>query len=155
MQIFLLFVLMFAGRTNLVSQQTESANKEPYRTVPADYREPLRLLINRVIELEKQRQWEKLYDLMSPPYRTNSRDEFVRSHSQTSRLIEFDVDQVIESHTDKSSWIAFGCAVFERDGKRSGWRSSIYAKFSNSQWLGSTVLISGGEGSGYSPCKND
>jgi hypothetical protein len=153
--IFLLYALLSAGWTNLVFQQTETTSNEPYRTVPADYREPLRLLINRIIELEKQRQWQKLYDLMSPSYRTDSRDEFVRSHSRTSRLIEFNVDQVIESHTDKSNWITFGCAVFERDGKKNGWRSAIYANLSNSQWLASTVLVNGGEGSGYSPCKND
>jgi len=147
--------LVFAGlgAVNLRSQQNDSPRKDPYDTVPADYRDSLRQLANRTTELEKQRQWDKLYDLMSEPYRLEAREEFVRNHARTSRLIAFEVSDVVHSPTTDNEWIVFGCAVFERNGKRKAWQSAITASLSNSKWSVSTVLISGGEGRGFTPCK--
>jgi hypothetical protein len=110
-------------------------------------------LVNHVTELEKQRQWDKIYDLMSVPYKMKSREEFVRNHARTSRLIDFEVSDVIHSPTADNEWIVVGCAVFERKSKRKAWQSSMHASFSDSKWLVSTVLISAGEHGGFTACK--
>jgi len=149
----LALVFVGIGTVNSKVPENESPPKDLYDAVPQDYRERLKQLVNQVIEFQKQRKWDKVYDLMSVPYRMESRDEFVRNHTRTSRLIDFEVSDVVHSPTTDNQWLVFGCAVFERNGKRKAWQSGITASLSDSKWSGSTVLISAGEHGGYTSCK--
>src|SRR5713226_3323210 len=91
------FALVFAVMGSAIprSQQNDGPHKQIYDTVPPDHRESLRKLVNQMTELEKQRQWDKIYDLIATPYRMGSREEFARSYARTSRLIDFEVSDAI------------------------------------------------------------
>lgn len=146
-------VLVTLGVASARSQQNKLPDSDAYAAVPADRREALKELVGEMTELQKQRQWSRIYDIMPASDKTESREDFVRKHVRASRLVDFDVDAVTRTPTNSSEWMVVGCAVFERAGRKKAWRSTMYASLSESQWLVSPVFIIVKEHGGFTPCR--
>jgi hypothetical protein len=149
---FVAFVFLTLYFASPRSEQHKVPENDAYAAVPTGDREALRELVNELIELQKQQQWSKMYDIVPVSDKSQSRDDFVRQHTRGSRLIDFDVDAVTPSPTSSSEWMVLGCAVFERRGQKKAWRSTTFASLSESRWFVSPVFIVVREHGGFTPC---
>lgn len=113
--------------------------------VPPGDRAALAQAVNRMVELQESRDWEKVYELLPDAYKTDSKASFVKKASRGPRLIEFFVDEVTPSPIDQAEWVIFGCGTFQRDGRVGKWESFLSGKLFEGHWSVSMVMLSGGE----------
>jgi hypothetical protein len=132
---------------------TSYAQTSQYQAAPAEYRDALKRAVDQMVELQKQRQWDKIYDLLPSDNKKGSRQDFVRDSARRANLIAFTPTNTVHSAADDKEWLVVGCGVFQRSGKTRGWESNIFATLTDSKWAISTVLISGGEHGGPTPCR--
>jgi len=153
MVLFIGSLFLAMGLVTSKFQADQTPKKGLYDAIPEEHRETLKQMVKQMTELQEQRQWDKIYDIISEPYRMETRDKFVRHHARSSRLIDFEAESVVQSPISNSEWIVVGCAVFERKGQRKAWRSSMHATLSDAKWSVSIVLITVGERGGFTPCE--
>jgi hypothetical protein len=103
--------------------------KDPFETVPPNARADVKASVDLIVRLHKERQWDKVYDLLAE--KTMSRSEYVREGSPWT-LIEFfptGVHQVWEKNTD---WVVNGCALVDTSGRKERWESFILINLKDS-----------------------
>jgi hypothetical protein len=145
---FLIALLSCITLVNILALPTQSQadHDSAYQSVPQAKRASLQQSVARMVELQKQQRWAEIYDLLPDSERGRSRDDFVRESSQLSRLLAFEPTEVVLVPTDPNEWLVIGCGAFAKRYVTPGVQSGIYARFHDTKWSVSTVMIVGGEG---------
>ena len=149
----IIYIFLVMGPVTFKFQADQTPKRDVYDAISPEHREGLKQVVKQMTELQEQRQWNKIYDIISGPYRMETRDEFVRHNQRSSRLIRFEAERTMQSPISNSDWIVVGCAFFERNGQRKAWQSSMHATLSDGKWSVSIVLITVGEHGGFAPCE--
>jgi len=150
--LFLWLVVLNCGTPFQLSRDA-SGQKSAYDGVPGVHRKALADSVERMVYLQRTRQWAKIYDLLDKNDRTDSKDNFVRKASRGPKLLAFSPKNATHSPIHEDEWLIVGCGTFLRNGTNSSWESILFGRLAGDKWSVSMVLLSGGEDQGLTSCR--
>ena len=142
----LLSALLLLGQLPVAPNQ-EAANKptDIYLQVPEEQRESLRQALEKLVLAEKRGDWRAVWELYDRrPEETE--EGFLKKMKRRRHLRQFQPSQMY-FYPPESSWIIQGCASFEGSPKHKGLWANVHARWRESRWYLSPVLIALPEGS--------
>src|SRR5271165_2532194 len=98
MKAYILFVCLMAlnagGASFRLPHQGSDGQGKAYSRVPSIHRQALVQAIDQMVDLQRRRQWGKIYDLLDETDKSGSKDGFVRKASRGPKLLNFSVRTV-------------------------------------------------------------
>jgi len=118
-----LFLSSWQAAAAQIPQTPQAPATDPFESVPPEARDDVRKSTELIVNLYKQRQWSRIYDLMGEA--STTREKFIRNGSQTWTLFEFSPTRVKELNEENANWLVNGCATVYDHGERRQWESFI------------------------------
>jgi hypothetical protein len=121
-----------------------------YEQVPREQRESLRQTVEKLVIAQRNRDWETVWQLYdkkqdetSQPYdkrKEENKANFLRKMNNMRRLRSFSFTKITFYPPD-DNWIIEGCGSFVGDAAGKGHWSDLHARWINSRWYLSVILI--------------
>ena len=131
----LVFLILTIGTIQSSFGQRKS---ELFNEVPAPQRENLETRLYDFIEFHRNKQWEKVYELIGQQYKNATESKLPKDEFLNKKLYSR-----IEKFTPKSVqkmsdgwWMIYGCGTFARGGKM---EAGVEAYFENGNWYFSDI----------------
>ncbi len=109
--------------------------------VKDDYRSSVTQLVSDFLRIQKSRQWDQLYDILSPTYTgRQSRDDYIKEHlsadalSKTMFILDFTVKRTLVNDPFDEQYSFSGCANVYRDGEITVTNAHIDVVLENNMW---------------------
>jgi hypothetical protein len=116
-----------------------SKRVDVYQEIPNEQREQLKQAVRKLVEAERARDWKSVYALLDEKP-TETEDKFVSKMKPGRTLHEFQPFKVTFVPPD-GVWNIEGCASFEGDQTGQGRVASVHARWGDSRWYLSPVVI--------------
>jgi hypothetical protein len=130
MLIALLFCLVTLSARQDSSTQTAKSQQEiagdPFEPVPVESRAEVKADVGLIVKLHKERQWDKIYELLSPDLQAMTpRAQYGRRAEGYPTLLDFFPTRVKRSTEKDVDWIVNGCAKYDDHGHKRRWESFV------------------------------
>jgi len=121
-------VVLLSLLTMLLQQSSPAQEPadDPFLAVPLESRGEVKAAVILIVKLHKERQWDKVYDLLSPETQAlTSRAQYLRDIEHSPTLLEFLPTRIKEVTEKDVKWLVNGCALVDDHGKKRRWESFI------------------------------
>jgi hypothetical protein len=138
--LLIVFAILLSTTPLSVRQQAAGDKREDiYRKIPEEQRGPLKQALDKLVEAEKAGDWKSVYASLDKQH-VETEDNFVSKMKRGHTLLEFRPSKVTFMPPD-GSWNIQGCASFEGDHTGRGRIGSVHARWADSQWHLSPVVM--------------
>jgi hypothetical protein len=141
----ILSALLMLGNPAVGSMQEPTSKSDRiYQEIPDQQREPLKKALEKLVAAQQKRDWEAIWELYNRPT-GETKDSFLKKMKPRRALRQFHVSK-ITFYPPEGSWIIEGCACFEGDAEDKGLWAGVHARWRESRWYLSPVVIGLPEG---------
>lgn len=148
--IFLAFALVFTAPSYAQS------SLDAFAPVPANERLHLSKRLNVFVELNRKRQWGKLFPMLSKTYigPNESKEHFAKQMgaTQTMRELAFVPEYSTRNYTIGADYLIDGCAKTRWQGKTAWYKMGLGAAFESRECYFTPIVITAQIGAPPEPC---
>ena len=128
-----------------------------FSPVPVNQHSHLYRRLKIVIEYERIRRWDKLFDMLPKIHNQHpeeTREEFVRRMSGANFIIlDFVPNATTTNITIDAEYMIYGCAKARWKGRVRWFRAVVGAAFENNEWYFTPLMFVSGIDAPPQPCK--
>jgi len=127
-----------------------------FAPVPANDRLHLSKRLNLFVDLNRKRQWSKLFHMLSQTYMgpNESQEHFAKQMrtTQSMRVLAFVPESTTQNYTIGADYLIDGCAKTRWQGKTAWYKMGLGAAFENREWYFTPIVITAQIGAPPEPC---
>ena len=140
-EIFALSLFILTFLTTITAQITKEQAEKVFAEIPVEQRSKLVERLNLFIELEKNKEWDKSYQMIGKGFKGNIVGEYsLANHYENPKIARFTPTEIT---TDGERWfMLWGCGDFKSGTKRKD--SKIEALWENGDWYFSVMTTAQG-----------
>jgi hypothetical protein len=139
--------------------QSYAQNSKPpdvFGPVLVNERAHLSKRLNLFVELNRRRQWAKLYGMLSKSYISpdETREHFIKqmNATQTMRVLAFVPEYSTRNYTIGADYLIDGCAKTRWKGNVAWYKMGLGAILENHEWYFTPIVITSQMGAPPEPC---